>query len=95
MAQKEGLLCLLYKIYHRVDHSSNEYVNHFVAARNTKASPTLGELALVTPRCRTDQFSRSFLPAALCLRNLPPSGVFSGDTLRSFKSDMNLRLLRA
>ena len=58
-------LCLLYEIYHRVDHILKEYLNHYVAARNTRTSAALGELALEIPRCKTDQFSRSFLPAAL------------------------------
>ena len=31
----------------------NEYLLHFVAARNTRASVALGELAVVIPRCRT------------------------------------------
>ena len=39
----------------------NEYMKHLVAARNTRAL----ELALVIPRSRTDQFSRSF-PACCC-----------------------------
>ena len=60
----EYLVCLLYKIYRRVDHSMNEYLNHFVSARNTTASVALGELALVNPRCRTDQHNLSFLPAS-------------------------------
>ena len=47
-------LCLLYKIYHRVDHPMNEHLNNFVTARNTMASAALGELALVIPRCRID-----------------------------------------
>ena len=42
----------------------NEYLNPFVAAQNTGASCALGELALVIKRCRTDQFSRLFVPAA-------------------------------
>ena len=58
---------LLYKIYRRANHSLHEYLHHFVAARNTKASTVLGELALGTPRRRSDQFSRSFLPAAVRL----------------------------
>ena len=62
--RKIGGLSLLYKIYHTVDHPMNGYLNHFVAARSTRASTALGELALVIPRCRTDQFSRSFVPAA-------------------------------
>ena len=45
----------------------NEYMNHFVAARNTRVSTALGELALVIPCCRTDQFNRSFLLFAVDL----------------------------
>ena len=58
----------------------NEYLTHFVVAYNTRTLTALGELALVIPRYRTDQFSRSFLPAAVRLQNLQPSGVFSGGT---------------
>ena len=47
---------LLYKIHHRVDHSKNEYLTHFVAARNTRASAALGELTLAIPHCRTYQY---------------------------------------
>ena len=62
-AQKEGqcLVFALYKIYHRVDYLLHEYLNHFVAACNTRASAALCELALVIPRCRTYQFILSFL----------------------------------
>ena len=75
---------------------SIRFINHFVAARNTRASAALGELALVIPCCRTaDQFSRLFLPASVGLWNLLPLSVFSGGTLSSFKSAINLYLLRA
>ena len=50
-------LRLLYKIYHRVDYHMNEYLNHLVGARNTRAIAALGELALVILHCRIDQFS--------------------------------------
>ena len=70
------------------------YLKHFVAARNNRASATLHELPLVIPRCRTDQLSRLFLPAAVSLWNLLPLCVFCGGTLSSFKSAMNLCLLR-
>ena len=53
----------------------NEYLNHFVVARNTRASAALSELALVIPRCRTDQFSRPFLPAPVRGWNLLLSDV--------------------
>ena len=74
---------------------NDKYLHHFVATHNTRASTALGELALVIPCCRTDQFSRSFLPATVLLWNLLPSGVFSKGILSSFKSAMNLCLLRA
>ena len=87
-------LCLPYKIYHRVDHLSNEYLNYFVAACNTRASATLGELTLVIPRCRTYQFCRSFMLSSGTLWNLLPSSEFSGDTLSCFKSTMKVYLRR-
>ena len=31
----------------------NRYLNHFVAARNARASAALGELVLVILRCKT------------------------------------------
>ena len=71
----------------------NEYLNDFIAARNTRTSAALCELLLVIPLCRTGQFSRSFLPAAVPLWNLLQSGVFSADTLSCFRSAMYLCLL--
>ena len=38
-------LYLLNKIYHRADHPLHEYLHHFVAARNTRGSVVLCELA--------------------------------------------------
>ena len=55
--KKVSSLCLLCKINHRVDHPMNEYLHHFVVARNTRVSAVLGELALVIPRYRTDHQS--------------------------------------
>ena len=56
--------------------------NNFVATCNTRALVALGQLAFVILRCRTDQSSRSFLPAVEHLWYLLPSGVFSGGTLK-------------
>ena len=53
--KKVSASCLPYKIYHRVEYPMNEYLKHLVA------------MALVIPRCRSDQFSRSFLLAAVRL----------------------------
>ena len=63
--RKVSTLCLLPKICHRVDHHMSEYLHHFVAARITRASAAMGELPVVLPSCRADQFSQSFLPCCL------------------------------
>ena len=65
--RRVSVLWLLYVIYHRVDHLMNEYLNCFVAARNTRASSALGELTLAIQRRRTDQVSRLSLSAAVRL----------------------------
>ena len=45
--QGMSVLCVLHKQnYQNVDHSTNEYLYYFVAARNTRASAALGNLAL-------------------------------------------------
>ena len=88
-------LCLVYEMHQRVNQPMNEYLNHFVATLNTRPSASLCELALVIWLCRTVQFSRSFLPLNVRVWNLLPSDVFMGSTLCSFKSAMNLCLLRA
>ena len=87
-------LCLLYEIYHKVNHPMNENLHHFVTTRNTTASAALGEITFVIPHCRTEQISRSFLPTAGCMWYLLPLGVFSGCTLSFFQSAMTLCLLR-
>ena len=64
-----------------MNHLIYAYLHHFVADRITRALVALGNLGLVIPRCRTDQFSRSFLSAGVRLWNLLTSGIFSGCTL--------------
>ena len=65
--RKVSTLGLLNEIYHRVQHPMNECLNHLVAARYTRVSAALGELALVVLRCRINRFSRLFQPAAVRL----------------------------
>ena len=88
--ERRGGSCDFSEIFYRVDHPMKEYLKHFLSAHNSRASAALIELAWVFPRCKTDQFSRSFLPAAVRLRNLLQWGVFSGGTLSSFKSAVNM-----
>ena len=72
----------------------HEYLHHFVAARYARVSAALSDLALVVPRCLTDQYSRSFLPSAVKLWNLLLSDVVSGSILSLFKGSISLCLLR-
>ena len=53
--RKVSTLYLLRKIYHRVGHSTNEYLNYFL-----QLQLVLGELALVILRSKTDQFPARF-----------------------------------
>ena len=55
--RKISALCVLYKIYHRVGHSMNEYLNNFVVALNTRVSVALDKLALVILCCRAYHIS--------------------------------------
>ena len=59
--------CVCSMRHHIANHSLHEYVHNFVAAYNSRASAALCELALVISLCRTDQFSRSFLPVTVRL----------------------------
>ena len=63
--RRANALCLLYNIYHRAAYHLHEYLHYFVATRNTITSAALTESALVIPRCRTDEFNRSFLHVAV------------------------------
>ena len=57
-----------------MNHSVNGYLNLFVATLNAQASAALGEFVLAIRRCRTDQFSLSFLPAAFASVKLSAVG---------------------
>ena len=82
--EEKLVFCVCSIRFIRVDHPMNEYLKHLDATRNTRASAAVGELALVIPFCRTDQFSPSFLSGGVRLCNVLPSGVFSGGTLGFF-----------
>ena len=77
--RNDSAFCLFYKIHHIEDHPLHEYLHHCLA-------DALCELALMIPRCRTDQFSRLFLPVAVRLWKLLPLDFFSGGALSTFRS---------
>ena len=61
--RKVNSLYLLQEIDYSMYHPTNEYLNNFVAALNTRASAAPEQLALAILRYRTDQFSRWYLLA--------------------------------
>ena len=87
--KKISALCFVYNIWHSVDYPMNDYLNQFIAVRNTRASADLGKFASVFSRCIPDHFSLSFLPAAESPWNLLPWVVFSGNSFCSFKNCIN------
>ena len=60
--------------------------------RSTRDQCRITKMTLVIKHCRTENFSRSFLLVAFRLKNLLPSGGFSGDTFGYFKSAVNFCL---
>ena len=62
----------------RADYSMHEYLHHFVAAGNTRASGAPGELALVIPGYRTDKFSSVVSACCRTSVDLLSPGLFSG-----------------
>ena len=49
-------VCLIYDLS-QSGPPMNEYLHHFIATRDTRASAALGKLALMMLRCKTDKFS--------------------------------------
>ena len=65
--RKVTALCLVCKIYHRVNHPMNGHLNHFVATRKTRASAALGDLSLVIPAAElTNSVGRFCLLLCIC-----------------------------
>ena len=76
-----GLLSMLYKVCFNSVHPLGESLPaRFVPSRVTRATEALHEHALVVPRCRTEQYKRSFLMSGVRLWNRLPSSVFSHDS---------------
>ena len=63
-----------HKIYHRVDQSVNEHLNHYIAVHTVKTSAALSKSAFVILSCKADQFSRSFMHAAVSFVELAALG---------------------
>ena len=64
----------------------------FVAGRPTRRTLAIHPHTLVVSRCRTSQYSRSFIPSCVSLWNALDTSDFTGVGLGAFKSSINRTL---
>ena len=87
-------LCMFYKIRGNQSHSVHSLIPPARGARRaTRGALAAHSLSLEMPRARTEQFSRSFVPAVSSCWNSLDEVCFAGDGLASFKSSVNRCLL--
>ena len=87
--------CMLYKIWSNHRHPLYEMLpGPRVVLRETRGSLSLHRHAFEVPRCKTDQFQRSFIPRMVRLWNVLDCSVFDGVGVGSFKTRAN-RFLRS
>ena len=83
-------LCMLYKIYHNPRHPLNsELPGSFQPARITRYALRANSLAFAAVRHNTNQYQRSFIPAATRLWNELPSHIVESQELQRFKTGVN------
>ena len=88
------VLCMLYKIRCNPMHPLNGALpGPYVPARVTRGALVSHRYTYAPPRCRTLQYSRTFIPFSVSLWNDLASSVFDGVGLAGFKSRANASLL--
>ena len=89
-----AVLCMLYKIRCNPVHPLNGALpGPYVLARVTRGALVALPYTYAPPRCRTLQYSRSFIPFSVFLWNDLANSVFDGVGLAGFKSRANASLL--
>ena len=89
-----AVLCMLYKIRCNPMHPLNGALpGPYVPARVTRGTLFAHRYTYAQPRCRTLQYSRTFIPFSVSLWNDLASSVFDGVGLAGFKSRENASLL--
>ena len=89
-----AVLCLLYKIRCNPVHPLNGAIpGSYVSARVTRGALVAHRYTYAPPRCRTLQYSRTFIPFSVSLCNDLTNHVFDGVGLSGFKSMANASLL--
>ena len=85
---------MLYKISCNSVHPLNGALpGPYVPARVTRGALVVHRYTYAQPRCRTLQYSRTFIPFSVSLWNDLASSVSDGDGLAGFKSRANASLL--
>ena len=88
------VLCMLYKIRCNSVHPLNGALHGpYVPARITRGALVVHRYTYAPPRCRTLQYSRTFIPFSVSLWNDISNPVFDGVVLAGFKSKANASLL--
>ena len=89
-----AVLCMLYKIKCNPVHPLNGALpGPYVPARVTRGDLLAHRYTYAPPRCRTLQYSRTFMPFSVSLWNDLASPVLDGVGLAGFKSRANASLL--
>ena len=87
-------LCMLYKIRCNPVHPLNGALpGQYVPARVTRGDLVAHRYTYAPPRCRTLQYSRTFIPFSVSLWNDLANPAFDGVGLAGFKSRANASLL--
>ena len=88
------VLCMLYKIRCNPVHPLNGALpGPYVPARVTRGALVAHRYTYAPPRCRTLQYSRTFIPFSVSLWNDLANPVFDGVGLAGFESRANASLL--
>ena len=89
-----GSLCLLFKIFKNNRHPLHASLPEaYQPVRVTRYAVNANSLAFSPIRCRTVQYSRSFIPAAIKQWNELPSEIVESEELQEFKIGVNRFLL--
>ena len=89
-----AVLCMLYKIRCNTVHPLNVALpDPYVQVWVTRGAVVAHRYTYAPPRCRTSQYSRTFILLSVSLWNDLPDPVLDGVGLASFKSRANAFLL--
>ena len=89
-----AVLCVLYKIRCNPMHPLNDALPGLcVQVHATRSALVAHQCTYAPPRCRTSQYSRTFVPLSVSLWNDVADPIFDGVGLAGFKSRANVFLL--